>query len=92
MEKIKIEKWESAYESGAKRLNISESKWLPDWFVITGKDDSCYAEGTWWDMICLARNILANPNTKQCCPEFYKPEWANDNYCGEECPYEYIGE
>lgn len=90
--KIKIEKWEHAgFVSGAKRANIEPSDWLPDWFVGFGKDESCQFEGTWWDMICFARNVLANPNTRQCAPEFYHPEFANDNYCGEDVPYEYVG-
>ena len=92
MTKIKIEKWKSAYESGAKRANIRQLEWFPDWFVGYGKDESCTLEGTWWDMICLARNILASPNTEQCAPEWYHPEYANDNYCGEEKPYKYVGE
>lgn len=40
-------------------------------------------------MICFARNILANPNTKQCAQEWYHPEYKNDNYLGEECSYIY---
>ena len=91
-EKLVIEKWEEEYLSGAKRANLDKSAWLSDWFVGTGKDESCYLEGTWWDMICLARNILASPNTKQCAPEFYHPEYKNDNYTGEEQPYIYTGE
>lgn len=87
-----IKKWESEYESGAKRCNLGKSDWLGDWFVGTGKDESCWLEGTWWDMICLARNILASKNTEQCAPEWYHPEYANNNYCGEEKPYEYIGD
>ena len=87
-----IKKWESEYLSGAKRCNIDKSYWLGDWFVGTGKDESCYLEGTWWDMICLARNILANENTKQCAPEWYHPEYANDNYGGEGIPYKYVGD
>ena len=91
-EKIKIEKWEdSGFISGAKRANIQPSIWLPDWFVGFGKDESCQFEGTWWDMICFARNVLASPNTKQCAPEFYHHEFENENYCGEEIPYEYVG-
>ena len=91
-EKIKIEKWESpGYMRGAKRANIKASSWIPDWFVGFGKDESCQFEGTWWDMICFARNVLASPNTKQCAPEFYHPEFENGNYCGEEIPYEYVG-
>ena len=89
MEKIKINKWEKKFESGAKRANISESEWISDWFVGWGKDESCQFEGTWWDMICFARNILANENTKMCAPEWYHPEYKNDNYCGEEKPYEF---
>lgn len=87
-----IKKWESEHLSGAKRCNLSKSDWLGDWFVGTGKDEYCYLEGTWWDMICLARNILANKNTEQCAPEWYHPEYANNNYCGEEKPYDYIGD
>lgn len=49
-------------------------------------------EGTWWDMICLARNILASENTKMVAPEFYKPERKNNNYYGEEISYEFIKE
>jgi hypothetical protein len=89
VDKIIINKWEEEYLSGAKRANLNISTWLPDWFVGTGKDEFCYLEGTWWDMICLARNILASPNTKMCAPEFYHPEYKNDNYYGEECPYIY---
>ena len=90
--KAQIKKWEKPYESGAKRANLRESKWLPDWFVGFGKDESCCFEGDWWDMICFARNVLASPNTKQCAPEWYHPEYANSNYVGEEKPYEYVGE
>lgn len=89
---MEIKKWESEYVSGAKRCNLAKSDWLGDWFVGTGKDESCYLEGTWWDMICLARNILASENTKLCSPEWYHPEYANNNYCGEEKPYKYIGD
>lgn len=89
---IEIRKWEKPYESGAKRANIRKSEWLDDWFFGFGKDEFCCFEGTWWDMICFARNVLASPNTKQCAPEWYHPEYANDNYCGEEKPYEFIEE
>lgn len=90
--KVQIKKWDKPYESGAKRANLRKSEWLPDWFVGFGKDESCCFEGDWWDMICFARNILASPNTKQCAPEWYHPEYANSNYVGEEKPYEYVGE
>ena len=87
MSKIKISKWQDSHISGAKRANIQESEWLDDWFVGYGKDKSWHFEGTWWDMICFARNILASENTKQCCPEYYHPEFANENYLDEEKPY-----
>ncbi len=90
MAKNIITEWDNTYVSGAKRANIRESEWLPDWFVGFGKDESCCFEGTWWDMICFARNVLASKNTEKCAPEWYRPEYANDNYCGEECPYEYV--
>lgn len=76
--------------SGAKRCNLRYSEWLSDWFVGYGKDESCCFEGTWWDMICFARNILASQNTKLVAPEYYHPEWENENYCGEEQPYEFV--
>ena len=90
--KVKITRWDKSYESGAKRANLRKSEWLPDWFFGFGKDESCCFEGDWWDMICFARNVLASPNTKQCAPEWYHPEYANSNYVGEEKSYEYVGE
>lgn len=84
---IEIKEFEEKYLKGSKRTNLVESNWLPGWFTGYGKDNGCIFEGTWWDMVCFARNVLASPNTKQCAPEFYKPEWKNDNYVGEECPY-----
>jgi hypothetical protein len=84
---IEINEWKETCISGAKRANLDISTWLPDWFVGSGKDESCQFEGTWWDMICFARNVLASENTKQCCPEYYHPEYAIHNYCGEEIPY-----
>lgn len=84
-----ISKWPQTSVSGSKRTNLDYSKWLDDWFVGTGKDESCFLEGSWWDMICLARNILASENTKIAAPEYYHPEWANDNWCGEDMPYEF---
>lgn len=89
MEKVKIDKWISNGASGAKRANLGKSERLSDWFVGYGKDESCQFEGTWWDMICFARNVLANKNTELVAPEFYKPEWKSDNYYGEDKPYEF---
>lgn len=91
-DKIIITEWPETSISGAKRANLDKSEWLTDWFVGTGKDESCQFEGTWWDMVCFARNVLASPNTKLVAPDFYKPEWENSNYVGEEKPYEYTGE
>ena len=87
---IEVKEWKDEFISGAKRCNIDKCNWIDDWFVGTGKDESCYLEGTWWDMICLARNILASKNTKMVAPEFYHPEWENINYRGEEKPYRFI--
>lgn len=82
-----IKDFPDKYLRGAKRAKIGYSEWLPDWFVGYGKDEFCKFEGTWWDMICFARNVLASENTKLVAPEFYKPEWKNENYDGEEKPY-----
>ena len=87
---IEVKEWKDEFISGAKRCNIDKCNWIDDWFVGTGKDESCYLEGTWWDMICLARNILASKNTKMVALEFYHPEWENINYRGEEKPYRFI--
>jgi hypothetical protein len=86
-EKPRIKEWPEKCLSGSKRTHITESDWLPDWFVGFGKEESCDFEGTWWDMICFARNILASENTKLVAPEFYKPELKNENYTGESRPY-----
>lgn len=75
---------------GAKRCNLYCSDLIDDWFVGCGKDEYCQLEGTWWDMICFARNILASENTKITAPEYYHPEWENDNYLGEEIPYVFM--
>ena len=83
-----INEWPQTSVSGSKRTNLDRSEWIDDWFVGTGKDESCYLEGSWWDMICLARNILASENTKIAAPEYYHPEWENDNWSGQE-PYEF---
>lgn len=85
--KIAITKFIEKGCCGSKRTNIRSSKWIEDWFVGYGKDESCQFEGTWWDMICFARNVLANRNTMLVAPEYYKPEWENHNYAGEESPY-----
>jgi len=89
--KKKIKKWNDKRISGAKRANLVESNWLPDWFSGCGKDEFCQFESTWWDMICFARNVLASDNTRIVAPEFYHPEWSNDNYGGESIPYEFVG-
>lgn len=81
-----IKEWPEKWLSGAKRVNLTYSEWLPDWFVGSGKDESCHLEGSWWDMICLARNILASENTKLVALEFYKPQWKSDHYSEKE-PY-----
>lgn len=81
-----VNKWPSKYERGAKRANVRNDDAESDWFVGFGKDESCQFEGTWWDMICFARNVLANENTKTCAPSFYMPELKNDNYTGPR-PY-----
>ncbi len=97
--KIVVLEWPQIEASGAKRANIVHSDFyldsngppqICDWFVGFGKDESCQFEGTWWDMICFARNILASKNTELVAPEYFKPEWENDNYCGDEQPYEFV--
>lgn len=83
-----VREWPDQRISGAERTNITKSDWLGDWFVGYGKDESCVFEGTWWDMICFARNVLASENTQICAPQFYMPGLKSNNYAGEQ-PYEY---
>lgn len=85
----KITGWPESRMRGSKRTNLNECDWMEDWFEGSGKDESCHFEGSWWDMICFARNVLASENTRIAAPEFYKPEWKNDNYTGP-APYTYI--
>ena len=86
---VKVDKWPIVNLHGAKRANIRAAS-LPDWFVGYGKDEGCTFEGSWWDMICFARNILASENTRLAAPEFHHPEMQNDNYTGPK-PYEFTG-
>lgn len=51
-----------------------------DRFRLSGKDESCVVEGTWFDWVCFACNILASKNTQALCPNLYEPALANDNY------------
>lgn len=93
MEARKVNKWEDIGLRGSKRTNIFKSELLGDWFFGFGKDEGCQFEGTWWDMICFARNILASENTKKAAPEFYMPELEDwENYTGENKPYEFVGD
>lgn len=96
MKTKKINAFPETCMSGAKRANLSHAdcsygeakRQTWDWFVGWGKDESCQFEGTWWDMICFARNVLASKNTELVAPEFYRPDWVNDNYTGG-APYEF---
>ena len=51
-----------------------------DKFRLSGKDESCCVEGTWFDWCCFACNVLASKNTNVLCPELYEPALANNNY------------
>ena len=81
-----INKWPNKVISGGKRANVGTDG--EDWFVGFGKHEGCYFEGTWWDMICFARNVLASENTKLAAREYWRPEWKNNNYTGGK-PYKF---
>ena len=83
------------YIRGAKRINaycgeyqewcqISRTMTPPrstgDKFRLSGKDESCCVEGTWFDWCCFACNVLASKNTELMCPELYEPALDNNNY------------
>ena len=87
-DKPQVTEWPVQDVSGGKRANLEQSLYMGDWFCGYGKDENCQFEGTWWDMICFARNVLASENTRMAAPEFYKPEWKNNNDVGEQRPYD----
>lgn len=85
----RIREWPAAEIKGSKRTHVSFGEFSDwDWFVGWGKGPSCQFEGSWWDMICFARNVLASENTRIAAPEFHRPEWANENYTGPS-PYQF---
>ena len=51
-----------------------------DLFRFHGKDESCVVEGTWFDWVAFACNVLASKNTEAVAPELYEPKLSNDNY------------
>jgi hypothetical protein len=81
--------------SGAKRINALCGEY-PVWnqsknavdivlnsgdkFRLSGKDESCCVEGSWFDWCCFACNVLASENTNVLCPDLYEPALGNDNY------------
>ena len=86
-----ITEWPEKEISGGKRVNIScDLEYYDpsgeDLFRGFGKDITCVFEGTWWDMICFARNVLASENTKLAVPEYYHPEMRVEHDTGGE-PY-----
>lgn len=88
-----VREWPETGLSSAKRANLREADTLSDWFVGYGKDRSCQFEGSWWDMILMARKILASENTKRVAPDLHMPEldfdWYNDR---PEQPYVFVEE
>lgn len=51
-----------------------------DMFRLSGKDESCCVEGTWFDWVAFACNVLANKNTQLVAPKLYEPKLENGNY------------
>lgn len=49
-------------------------------FRFHGKDEGCCVEGTWFDWVAFACNVLASENTKAVAPELYEPKLQNGNY------------
>lgn len=85
-----IAEWPDKSVSGSKNMSmesdLNEYEGPVDYFIGCGRELSCQPNGTWWDVICLARNILASENTKLAAPEYYHPEMKNENYADTE-PY-----
>lgn len=51
-----------------------------DMFRLHGKDEGCCVEGTWFDWVAFACNILGSENTKAVAPALYEPKLQNGNY------------
>lgn len=51
-----------------------------DMFRLHGKDEGCVVEGTWFDWVAFACNVLASENTKLVAPDLYEPKLSNGNY------------
>lgn len=49
-------------------------------FRMHGKDEGCCVEGTWFDWVAFACNVLASKNTEVVAPELYEPKLQNSNY------------
>lgn len=61
--------------SPGKRLGISWSPWMGDWFTSwSPRNYNNNAEGPWVQWAHLAAAILGHPFTKQVAPELYVPD------------------
>lgn len=55
-----MNKFGETIHGGGRRLAMKPSKYLSDWYVgWSPRNSSDCAEGTWFDWVELARNILA---------------------------------
>lgn len=61
---------------GGKRANLDHSEYLDDWWVGSGKNESCQFEGPWEHMAIIAAKILRHPNTQKVAPNLYRPDLA----------------
>jgi hypothetical protein len=65
---------------GSNRTHVEKStpvNEFDEWFVATGRDGTCQFEGSWYNLICFARNVLASENTRIVDLEYYRPTWRN---------------
>ena len=62
--------------AAAKRVHVSHSEWLEDWWVGWGKDDSCQIEGTQnhWRWLALILLGLADPKDRPYDEDKQTPE------------------
>lgn len=51
-----------------------------DMFRLHGKDESCCVEGTWFDWVAFACNVLASKNTFHVAEQLFEPKLSNGNY------------
>lgn len=68
------------YFGNGGKPEFKEVKLDTNMFRLSGKDESCWVEGSWNQWCMFACNVLASKNTEIVCPELYAPKLTNNCY------------